>query len=138
MTDEAMTIDPAHPSPDPAFADAPVSPGGGDDWLDGLLRADGQTHRHGYIADDGFTARVAAALPAPATLPRWRRPALFGLWAAGGVGAAWAAPGVVLDVAREAIRVFGGHPVAATDVAAGIALVAIAAFAAAAASLHDG
>lgn len=133
-----MTTDPAQPTPVPAATGADTPADTGDAWLDDLLRADAAAHRHGYIADDGFTARVAAALPAPATLPRWRRPALFGLWAAGGIGAAWAAPGAMLGVARELIRVFGGQPVAPTDVAAGIAMVAIAAFAATAVSLRDG
>ena len=55
----------------PSRADA------GDDWLDGLLRADGGEHRAGYLDDDGFTARVMSALPAPAALPAWRKPALL-------------------------------------------------------------
>lgn len=134
-----MTRGPTHPAtPDPAIRGSGPRPPDGGDWLDGLLRDDGEAHRHAYIADDGFAARVVAALPAPATLPRWRRPALIGLWVTGGVGAAWAAPGVVLDVVRECVRVIGGQPVAATDVAAGILALAIAAFAAAAVSLRDG
>ena len=135
-----MMSDPAHPTPAPAIVNAGGRSRDRDDgdWLDDLLRADGDLHRHAYIGDDGFTARVAAAMPVPASLPRWRRPALIGLWATGGVGAAWAAPGVVLDLVHEFVRVIGGQPVAATDVAAGILAVAIAAFAAAAVSLRDG
>ena len=108
-----------------------------DPWLDELLRADGEAHRHDYISDDGFTARVAAALPPPAMLPRWRRPALVGLWAVGGIGAALAAPGLVAAVAREVIRVLGGQPVAPTEIAAGILLAAVAAYSAAAITLRD-
>ncbi len=52
-----------------------------DDWLERLLRDDGRDHRAGYLADDGFTARVAASLPPPATLPAWRTPAVAVLWA---------------------------------------------------------
>ncbi len=46
-----------------------------DDWLDRALADAGREHRAAYLDDDGFTARVAAALPAPATLPAWRKPA---------------------------------------------------------------
>lgn len=46
------------------------------DRLVDLLRADSDANRHADVADGGFTARVAAALPAPETPPRWRRKAL--------------------------------------------------------------
>ena len=42
-----------------------------DTWLEQLLADDGREHRAGYLADDGFTARVAAALPPPMALPAW-------------------------------------------------------------------
>ena len=45
-----------------------------DDWLEHALIEDGRAHRAGYIVDDGFSARVAGALPPPATLPAWRKP----------------------------------------------------------------
>ena len=61
------------------------------------LRADGRDHRHLYVADHGFTARVVAALPAPETVPAWRKPALIALWALTGVGAALALPGAFAD-----------------------------------------
>ena len=48
----------------------------GDDWLDAALREDGLAHRADYLDDDGFTSRVMARLPAPATLPAWRKPVL--------------------------------------------------------------
>ena len=77
----------------------------GDDWLDSLLRADGRERRTDYLDDDGFTARVMAALPAsPAAMPAWRKPALAGLWAVAGIGIAFALPGTVTDVAHEVVR----------------------------------
>ena len=57
---------------------------------------------------------------------------VIGLWAATGVGAAFALPGTVTDVAREVYRVVGAHPVAIGDLAAGIALLGSLALAAAA------
>ncbi|MBK7744825.1 MAG: hypothetical protein IPI40_14790 [Betaproteobacteria bacterium] len=68
--------------------DAPAAPRTDDDWLDAALRAAGRDHRDLYVADDGFTARVVAALPAPETVPAWRKPALIALCALTGVGAA--------------------------------------------------
>ena len=60
----------------------------------------------------------------PTTLPAWRKPAVSALWAATGVGAAFALPGAVTDVARECYRVVGAHPVSLIgDLAAGIALL---------------
>ena len=72
-----------------------------DDWLDAVLRADGREHRAAYLDDDGFTARVMAALPAPATLPAWRKPALTRSGPAAGIGIAFALPAAVVDVAHE-------------------------------------
>ena len=56
------------------------SPAAGDDWLDRLLADDASEHRDLYVADDGFTARVMAALPAPVTAPAWRKPVVVALW----------------------------------------------------------
>ena len=53
-----------------------------DDWLDAALRAEAADHRGDYLADGGFTARVMADLPAPATPPAWRKRAVMGIWAA--------------------------------------------------------
>jgi hypothetical protein len=108
-----------------------------DDWLDAALVAHGRDHRDAYVGDDGFTARVAAALPPPDVVPAWRRPVVIGLWAATGVGAAFALPGAVTDVAREVYRVVGAHPVAIGDLAAGIALLGSLALAAAAWVLRE-
>jgi hypothetical protein len=89
-------------------------------WLDAALAADGASHRDDYLDDAGFTARVMAALPAPATLPAWRKPALSMLWAAAGLGAAFALPTAASDVARELFRL-AAHPVSLLEIAAAIA-----------------
>jgi hypothetical protein len=90
------------------------------DWLDAALAADGASHRDDYLDDAGFTARLMAALPAPATLPAWRKPALSVLWAAAGLGAAFALPTAASDVARELFRL-AAHPVSLLEIAAAIA-----------------
>ncbi len=87
----------------------PSRPDASDDWLDDLLRADGREHRAGYLDDEGFTARVMSALPAPAALPAWRKPALAALWAGAGIGIALALPATVGDVAHEILRVILGQ-----------------------------
>ncbi|MCC6196669.1 MAG: hypothetical protein IT518_19620 [Burkholderiales bacterium] len=100
-----------------------------DVWIDNALRAD----RDGYLADDGFTARVMAALPAPAAaLPAWRTPAVIAMWLVAAVGLAFAAPGAMLDVAREAYRLLAAVPVSLSGIAtAAAALIALTAGAAA-------
>jgi di/tricarboxylate transporter len=92
-----------------------------DDWLDAALRAEGAAHRAGYVDDDGFTARLMAALPPPvAALPDWRRKALFGLWAAAAVGTAFALPGTMAEVTREVLRIVAGHPVSLPGIVTGV------------------
>ena len=109
----------------------------GDDWLDDLLRADGREHRAAYVDDDGFTARLMAALPAPATLPAWRKPALTALWAGAGIGIALALPWTVVDVAHELLRVILSQPVSFTGIAAVVAVLGAATWTAAAVALRD-
>ena len=94
-----------------------------DDWLDAALRTQAREHQGDYIADDGFSARVMATLPpaAPA-VPRWRRPAEIALWIAAGAGAAAAAPGLAIDVGREAFRLLAAQPLSLPQVA--VSLVA--------------
>jgi len=108
-----------------------------DDWLDVVLGADGHEHRSAYLDDDGFTARVMSALPAPATLPAWRKPALTALWAAAGIGIAFALPAAVIDVAHETLRVILGQQVTLTGIAAGVAALGAATWAAAAIVLRS-
>ena len=98
------------------------------DWLDDILRADDD-----YIADDGFTARVMSALPAPAALPKWRKPAVAVLWGVAATGLAIAAPGAAVDVAREAYRLLATVPVSIAGIAGAMAAVIAATGAAAAA-----
>jgi hypothetical protein len=81
------------------------------DWLDGLLESDARDDRAAYIADAGFTARVMNALPAPLTLPAWRKPAVVVLWGVALAGISLALPAAAVDVAREAYRLLGAHPV---------------------------
>ena len=110
-----MTHDPQPPS---TTADA-------DDWLDGLLAADATEHRAGYVADDGFTARVMAKLPAPMlALPAWRKPALIALWVVATMALAIAMPGAVLEVGRSAYRLLAAQPVSLSGIA-GAALAMI-------------
>jgi hypothetical protein len=108
----------------------------GDDWVDDLLRADAREHRDGYLDDDGFTARVMAALPAPATLPAWRKPALAALWAGAGIGIALALPGTVVDVAHEVLRVILGQRVSLASIGTGLLVVGASAWTAAALALR--
>jgi hypothetical protein len=98
-----------------------------DDWLDAALRAEGREHRAGYLADDGFTARVMAKLPAPlaASPPAWRKRAVIGLWTAAGVGAVIAFPGAYADFAREYFRVVAGHPVSLAQIIATVVALGV-------------
>jgi hypothetical protein len=91
-----------------------------DDWLERALVDDGREHRAGYLADAGFTARVAAALPAPPALPAWRKPAVAALWTVAGVGIAMALPGAVADTATDLIRLAGRHPVTLAQLMIGL------------------
>ena len=81
------------------------------DWLDGLLESEARDERSAYITDAGFTARVMQALPAPLALPAWRKPAVMALWGFALAGIAFALPAAAVDVAREAYRLLGAHPV---------------------------
>ena len=101
------------------------------DWLDHILSADDD-----YIADDGFTARVMSALPAPAALPKWRKPAVAALWGVAAVGLAVAAPGAMVDVGREAYRLLATVPVSIAGLATAMLAVVAATGAAAAYTLR--
>ena len=95
------------------------------DWLDAALRDDAFDHRGAYLADDGFTARVMEMLPAPATLPAWRKRAVIGMWAVAGVGFAVALPGTYADLVREFFRIAVGHPVSLAQIATGVVVLGI-------------
>ena len=109
-----------------------------DDWLDAALRAEAFDHRGDYLADDGFTARVISALPAPATLPAWRKRAVIGMWTVASVGIAVALPGAYTDVAREFLRVAVGHPVSLAQIATGVVILGIGSWTAAVWALRRG
>jgi len=108
-----------------------------DDWLERALHEDGGDHRAGYLADDGFTARVAAALPAPATLPAWRKPAVGVLWTVAAAGIALALPGTVADVAHQLMRILGTQPVSLANIATGVVALGLASWAAAVYALRS-
>lgn len=107
----------------------------GGDWLDRLLADDARAHRDAYVADDGFTARVMSslpAMPAPLTLPAWRKPVLMAMWAVAAAGIAVAMPSAMLDVGREAYRLLAAQPVSLSGIAgAVIAMVTLTSAAAA-------
>ena len=95
------------------------------DWLDGLLRDSARDHADTYIGDDGFTARVMAALPALDAAPAWRKPAVTALWGAATVAVAFALPGAAFDVAREAFRLFAAKPFALSEIVAVLAIAGL-------------
>jgi hypothetical protein len=108
-----------------------------DDWLDAALAADARDHASAYIPDDGFSARVMAALPAVvAPVPRWRKPAIVVLWGAAAVGTAVALPDAFLEVGREAFRLLAAQPVSLPQIAAAIAAVGVVTWTAAAVALR--
>ena len=92
------------------------------DWIDRLLADDAHEYAESYIDDAGFAAKVMQQLPAPATLPAWRKPAATMLWAAVGLGLAFTLPGAALDVAREAFKLFAAKPFSLSEVLAVIAV----------------
>ena len=114
----------------------PSRPDASDDWLDGLLRAEGVEHRAAYLDDEGFTARVMSALPAPAALPAWRKPALAALWAGAGIGIALALPAAVGDFTHEILRVILGQRISLSGIGATVLVLGASAWAAAAVALR--
>lgn len=96
-----------------------------DDWLERALRAEAVAHRGDYVADDGFTARVLAKLPAQPSLPAWRKPVVTALWALAGAGTALALPDLYVNALREGLRL-AAQPFALPQLAAGIALLGVA------------
>jgi hypothetical protein len=113
-----------------------LRPPGDDAWLEGLLAADAAAARRDYIDDAGFTEGVMKALPAPAALPRWRKPAVALMWGAAGVAGAAALPGAVLDLTREAMRLVVTQPVSLSGMAGALVVLAVATWAGAALALQ--
>lgn len=99
-----------------------------DDGMEQLLADDARGHRDHYLDDAGFTARVMAELPAPApaAVPRWRKPALTSLWASAGLGLAFALPGTVLDVTRGTFALLAGRSFSLYEVASIVVVLGLA------------
>lgn len=109
------------------------------DWLESALAQDAAEHAGAYLHDEGFTAKVMAALPAAsqAAAPAWRKPALVGMWVAAAAGAAFALPEVAIDVGREAFRLLAAHPVSLPQIGVTLALLGFATWSAAAYALRN-
>ena len=117
--------------------DQPLPSPAADDWLDAVLNADAREHRAAYLDDDGFTARLMSALPAPLALPAWRKPALAALWAAAGIGIAVALPNAGVNFAHEILRVIVGQQVSIAGIAAGVGALGAATWGATALALRE-
>jgi hypothetical protein len=118
-------------------ASPPTNANANDDWLDAVLYADGREHRAAYLDDAGFTAKVMAALPAPAALPAWRRPAQAALWAMAGIAIAVAIPDTVVDFARIIVQLVIGQRVSLTGIGTAILALGAATWAVVAIALRD-
>ena len=101
------------------------------DWVDALLLRDAAQESGNYIADAGFTARVMRELPAVRALPAWRKPVVALLWLIAAALSAIALPGVVVDVARTAYRVFAALPFSLSSLAFVIVALGVATWTAA-------
>jgi hypothetical protein len=106
------------------------------DWLDRLLERDAAERAADYIPDAGFAARVMSALPAADALPAWRRPAVTALWLIAATLLAFTLPGTVLEVAREAFKLFAARPFSLSTVALVIGAIGIATWTGAAVALQ--
>ena len=81
-----------------------------DGWLEQALKADAQAHAAAYVADDGFTAKVVARLPAPAVLPAWRRPVVLVLWLVAAVAAVALLPDLFYAIFGGLVALLVGQP----------------------------
>jgi hypothetical protein len=109
----------------------------GDDWVDVLLARDAAEHAADYVADAGFTARVMHVLPAPVTLPAWRKPFVTALWLVAAALVAAMLPGTAQEVAREAFRLFAAQPFSLSTVAFVLAAIGVATWTGAALALRS-
>lgn len=92
-------------------------------WLEQALKADARAHAAAYIADEGFTAALMARLPAPATLPAWRRPVIALLWLIAGGAVAAALPDLFYDVFRGLVAMLVGQPLTLSRIAVALTLL---------------
>lgn len=116
---------------------ASATPGASADWLDALLGADAAEHRAGYIADDGFTARVMQRLPTVQALPAWRKPVIVAMWLVAAALLATMLPGTIHEVAREVFTLFAARPFSLSTLAFALAAVGIATWTATALALRS-
>ena len=96
-----------------------------DVWLEQALRAEGVEHRSTYVADDGFTSRVMARLPEPATLPAWRRPMIALLWVCAAAVAVLVIPGLFDDAFRGVVAILVGHRIGVADIVGLLAVFSV-------------
>jgi hypothetical protein len=115
---------------------SPSTPQPSADWLDALLADDGAEHRADYIGDDGFTARVMQKLPAPVTVPAWRKPVVVALWLVAASFLATMLPGTAYEVAREAFTLFAARPFSLSTLALALVAVGVATWTATAVALR--
>ena len=106
------------------------------DWLEAVLTADGGDHRGDYIADEGFTARVMQKLPAPVTVPAWRRPVVIALWLVAAACIATMLPRTALDLAREVVTLLAARPFSLSTLGFGVVALGIAMWTATALALR--
>jgi len=116
--------------PAPSRSDTPG------DWLDRLLAREITEQGGDYIADDGFTARVMQALPAPDALPAWRQPVVVALWLIAAALLAITLPGTAQELARDAFRLFAAQPFSLSTIALVLAAIGIATWTGAAIALR--
>jgi hypothetical protein len=81
-----------------------------DGWLEQALKADAQAHAAAYVADDGFTAKVMARLPAPVVLPAWRRPVVALLWLVAGGAVVALLPDLFYALFGSLVALLVGQP----------------------------
>lgn len=122
-----MRIDPSTAAPDRSG-----------DWLEDALRREAAEHAGVYLDDDGFTAKVMAALPQTVSLvPAWRKPAVATMWVLAVAVVGVALPQVAIDVGREAFSLLVAHPVSIPQIGAALVLLGLATSSAAAYALRN-
>lgn len=94
-----------------------------DGWLEQALRADAREHAAAYVAEDGFAASVLSRLPAPPTLPAWRRPVVVMLWLFAGGAVAALLPDLFYAVFRGLAAMIVGQSLTWSNIAAALLLL---------------
>jgi hypothetical protein len=115
----------------------PLSTDAGDGWVDALLARDAAEHAADYVADGGFTVRVMHMLPAPMSLPAWRKPFVTALWLVAAALVASMLPGTAQEIARAAFRLVVAQPFSLSTVALVLAAIGVATWTGAALALRS-